>query len=73
MIRKLSLPAIALVMFMGATPAAADFYIELGNGRYLVMSDLLVLFVGVVVLLGVVGASSNPRAAGAAAPISPKR
>jgi hypothetical protein len=67
MIRKLSLSTIALLTPTSATPAVADFYIELANGRYLVLPDVLVFFVGVVILLGVVAAfieSASSRSGG---------
>jgi hypothetical protein len=62
MIKMFTLTATGLIA-AAPTPAVADFYIELANGRYLVLPDVLVLFMGAVALLtliaGIVGSMSS--------------
>ena len=53
MIKKLLLTTVALANVVGVTPAAADFYIELADGRYLVIPDLFAFMVAVSAIGGV--------------------
>jgi hypothetical protein len=57
--KRSTFTAIGLIAAAVPTPAAADFYIRMIDGRYLIIPDMFVVAVAIAILLAVIFTISN--------------